>query len=416
LGGLAVGALGRGLVPFVDTLDDAGRGTLRFAGIDCHRLAFELPDVKRSELWTIEDDALAKPIYVAKTSDGRLIFADPWLGSQREVAHDVSGIAPLTGKLWIVESGQAVLRDLKGVELARTGQTVRELVVLNGEGDIAYVDANGLSVWRSSGDTVSHIANDACGPRVLDGFPQGTLAYFSPCAQRQLVVKQGKHAARVVAPAIVDFTTANGWLCYTVKTESSTELWITGAEGKASRLAAITGMDLDRVWARTRTKLLVSMAQADDALSLWDIDTTNKSAVQIERDLTSVRVSSNTLLTIDANRTLHLERMGDLKVELVAKEVAASNVRFLFDESLPALGYVADADPDTGLGRFELHFLSNGAQDPPAIANVREIHEVWWPESGIVYATGKGKGEGLWFARVEVPCDKTSDTPWACGF
>jgi hypothetical protein len=416
LGGLAVGSLGRGLVPFVETLDDAGRGTLRFAGIDCKPLELEIPDVKRSELWSIEDSELTKPTFAVRTSDKRLIFADPWLGTQREIAHDVSGIAQLSDQLWIVEGGQAVLRDLTGVEMARTGKAVRELVVLNGVGDIAYVDAGGLSVWRSSG-AVTHLANDACTPRVLDGFPQGTLAYFSACDQRQLVLENGKHVAKVVAPAVVDFAAANGWLCYTVRTDSSTQLWIADTDGKATRVAESPAFDLDRVWNRGAGKLLVSMTQGDNTLSLWDIDTAHKSAVQLASDLASIRVGTDAFVTIDSNQGLSLQRLSDLKVERVSKGVLASTVRFMFDESLPALGYVADADPDTGLGRFELHFISGAAQDPPPLANdVREIHEVWWPESGIVYAIGAGKSQGLWFAHVDVPCDKTSDTPWACGF
>jgi hypothetical protein len=47
--------------------------------------------------------------------------------------------------------------------------------------------------------------------------------------------------------------------------------------------------------------------------------------------------------------------------------------------------------------------------------DVREFEYVFWPERGLAYVTG-GEDPGIRFARIEIPCEASSDAPWACGF
>jgi len=47
--------------------------------------------------------------------------------------------------------------------------------------------------------------------------------------------------------------------------------------------------------------------------------------------------------------------------------------------------------------------------------DVREFRDVWWPERGVLYAAG-GDTPGIYFARVDIPCENTSETSFACGF
>jgi hypothetical protein len=87
----------------------------------------------------------------------------------------------------------------------------------------------------------------------------------------------------------------------------------------------------------------------------------------------------------------------------------------LFGDSLPALGYLRNIDPATSAGDLELYFVERGEQRKVA-SYVRELHQVWWPETGVLYSTTASApgGAALWFARVTVPCSQTTGAPWTC--
>jgi hypothetical protein len=87
---------------------------------------------------------------------------------------------------------------------------------------------------------------------------------------------------------------------------------------------------------------------------------------------------------------------------------------FVFPGSSAAIVYLSQVDSTTGLGRLDLQFITSGEQFSLA-RDVREYREVWWPERGMLYARG-GSRAGIRFARVDIPCEMTSDSPWACGF
>jgi hypothetical protein len=415
-GGVAWGALGTGIVPFIESFDEQGRGTLRFAGIDCTPLPLQVADVKRSELWTIYDDSLAKPTYVSLTSDQHLIFADPWRDSEQLVASGVAAVAPVDSGLWLLEGGQAVMRDPKGKELARTGHDVQELAIIVDQ-EIAYVDRDGVSVFDIDRGQ-KHIAKDACGPRSLSGFSTDTLAYFSPCDARRFVIDDGHGHKRVVAEGVADVVSDPAWLLYTRTEETTTSLWLASvqnAKDNGTRIMERDNLALDRAWRIGGSMLMLSIAQTDDRVELWELDPKHKTIKQVDRDVTSLRIGLDSYVTVHADGTLLQVRRSDRRVLHRASEVSATSVRFMFGESSTALGYLARVDPDSKLGRLELRFMDTGAQYEIA-SGVREFREVWWPETGIVYGTGPGKNQGLWFARVDVPCEKTTDTPWACAF
>jgi hypothetical protein len=60
-----------------------------------------------------------------------------------------------------------------------------------------------------------------------------------------------------------------------------------------------------------------------------------------------------------------------------------------------ALGlvYLDDVDPDSLLGRLQLQLVS-----------------------GNPTRSALGDDPGIRFARIDIPCQTTSDAPWACGF
>jgi hypothetical protein len=90
-----------------------------------------------------------------------------------------------------------------------------------------------------------------------------------------------------------------------------------------------------------------------------------------------------------------------------------TRMSFVFPGSSTALVYLSDVNLATGLGRLQLRFLTG--ESFVLARDVREYREVWWPERGVLYARG-GAHPGIRFARVEIPCEMTSDAPWTCGF
>jgi hypothetical protein len=86
---------------------------------------------------------------------------------------------------------------------------------------------------------------------------------------------------------------------------------------------------------------------------------------------------------------------------------------FVFNGTSASLAYLGDVDDETGLGRVNLHFLTG--EHFTLAKNVREYREVWWPERGIIYTRG-GDAPAITFARVEIPCEMASESPWTCGF
>jgi hypothetical protein len=68
---------------------------------------------------------------------------------------------------------------------------------------------------------------------------------------------------------------------------------------------------------------------------------------------------------------------------------------------------------ERGLGHLQLYFLSGMHFD--IASDVREFSPVWWPERGLLYAQS-GEQPAMRFARVDVPCELSSATPWACDF
>ncbi len=414
-GGPAWGVLGKGAVAYIDSFDENKRGTLRFAGIDCRPLPLEISDVKLAELWTAYDPSYVAPRYAARTSDRRLVLGDPWTGEKLELARDVDGALVVAEGMWIVEGGQAVLRDLSGNQLARTGHDISELFA-SGEHEITYVDAG--SIMRFNRDQgVTRVAEDACSATPLNGFPPHTLAYFHPCSSRSLVVGGAKLKPRTIADAVDDFISANGWLLYTVKGESSTTLWLSEGDGKGTQLAEADGFKLDRLWSSGVHELVTTIRESDDSLTLWRIDSARGRAASFEQGLVFAHSIEGDLLSLDRDGVLRLRPLSALQHDgTLATHVPKSSVRMMFVDTEPAVGFLADVDPDTGLGVLRLHFLHSGASYSVA-RGVRELREVWWPETGVVYTTGadtQGKGEGLSFAEISVPCSTTADSPWAC--
>jgi len=446
-GGLAWGALGKGAIQLIDSFDDNGRGTLRFTGADCAPLPLQIDDVDPSEIWTAYDSSFIAPTYVVRTSDRRLLFGDPLKAQAREVAHGVTRVELLDEGLWLVEDGEAVFRDVKGVEQARVGHGVTQLVPI-AQDELVYVDAGGLYHWVE-GKPAKHFATDVSGFDVLSGFSNFTLAYLTGAGA--LVIQDAEHPRWQVDPSVYDFVSSGGYVVYGkgdgglgLATASSFESTKPAAQTLA--LAWQGRFAFDSLIKRAPSELLLvahpklqvaatpdGVAPPPNPLVLLDVDTNSlrvKAALadgpssmlvnagtesQASDSLVVIRSFDHDLLTLDDAGTLELRRLSDLGLVYRASNVGKGSLRTLFGDSLPALGYLTHVDPVTSSGDLEIYFVERGERRKLA-SHVRELHQVWWPETGVLYSTDASApgGPGLWFARIPVPCSQTAGAPWTC--
>ena len=398
-----------------DRLDADGRGRLGFVGLDCKRIALELLDILPSEVRRLQPTDLKQLSVAVFTRDGTLLFVDPWAKTQTTVAKEVSSLRAYPGGVWLIEGGQAVQRDLDGKELARYGSQVRELLPLSDGGDLAYVDARGI-ILRQKGKS-TRISPDGCRLRLLSGFSPQALGYFSPCDSRSLWVhtRAGKE---IPYDQEVDAIIAqDGRLLFTVNSTDSTALFMALGSDPADAvlLTELPPFHLDTFWKVSAGRLLLAARQADDTITLLTVDPAKPGgkASMVDEGVVGLSTDEGAMAVLKEDGAFSLRSRFDLHVLLRAKGVSRSGFRFAFGGSASALGYLRDVDPTTKLGQLELHFLSG--EHFTLARDVREFREVWWPEPGILYAAG-GSRPGIRFAHVDVPCEVTSDSPWACGF
>jgi hypothetical protein len=132
-----------------------------------------------------------------------------------------------------------------------------------------------------------------------------------------------------------------------------------------------------------------------------------------EKIIWAVSAGNTGLATLEADGTLLLRDRDTTRPLWRTRGVTAANFRFVFGGEALALAYLADVDEETKLGRLELHMVSG--EHFSITDEVREFREVWWPERGILFAQG-GKDAAMRFARVDIPCEMLSSSPWACDF
>ncbi|HEX7481250.1 MAG TPA: hypothetical protein VF331_25840 [Polyangiales bacterium] len=414
-GSFVLGSPSPARIAVLDMLNADGRGRLGFVGVDCQRTALEVSDISLSNAQYLASVDLMHLSLAFITSDRRLMFVDPWAQTQTTIASDVTALRSYDAGVWLVEGGQAVQRDLEGKELARYGSAVQEFLPLADTGDIAYVDEHGLFLRRKGSET--KVADDACHVRSLGGFLSQAIGYSSPCASGNLVVRDGDGKTFTYDHVPDQLIAQAGRLWFKEATATTSKLWLAqaSAPSELELIGERVSFRLDNVWTSAHGKLILQARQPDGTTELWTVTTTKDAAsiTTIETGIAALSTYQNGMAVLKADGTFSLRRSDNMQVLVRAQGVPRSGFRFVFGANAAALAYLTRVDPGTGLGRLELHFMSG---DHFVIASdVRELHEVWWPEPGILYAAG-GARPGAYFARVDVPCEITSDSPWACGF
>ncbi len=414
-GSYVLGSPSPARIAVFDMLNADGRGRLGFVGVDCQRTPLEVPDVLPWSVQHLESADIMHLSLAFTTRDQTLMFVDPWSQTQTTVARDVTAVRPYDRGVWLIEAGQAVRRDLEGKLLARYGSAVQELLPLAAPDDLAYVDERGLFLRQRGTET--KIATDACSVRSLGGFLSHAIAYSAPCASGNLVVRTDDGHTFTYDQVPDQLIAQGGRLLFTESTDGTSKLWLAraSAPSELELLGERPSFRLDNMWNAPAGKLLLQAYQPDGTTELWTVSITKgaPSITTIDSGIVALSTYNNDMAVLKQDGTFSLRKRDDMQVLVRAAGVPRSGFRFVFGETSTALAYLSGVDPDTGLGMLQLHFMSG--ENFVIASDVRELHEVWWPEPGILYAAG-GVQPGAFFARVDVPCAVTSDSPWACGF
>ena len=413
-------------VVLLEDIDEAGFGTLSFADIDCQRIDLSVPDVDRGMLtYVYEPDQTSQKIAVRNRA-GAIIFVDPWAQEQHQVTENATAFRVFETGEWLIENRELVKRDLDGEEVSRRGQDVTALLLLNGRGDVAYQEARGIYTIRS-GET-KRIAKSGClYTGNLEAFMPTAIGHVDlPCdATSKLKVTVGTDKTYTYAANITGLSISPGMLIYTTIENELTKVWLVdaGEPGKIKPAGELPNFVLEGVMTLpSRMTVLISREDktAEDGTvtrtrTIWQVLRAgeNVSLVELTRGIRSwARQETAIALLYDSGELVLAD--GSLERIVFRLQNAASS-RFTFIMGGKALGlvYLDDVDPETMLGSLELQLLS-GAHYTLA-PDVREFEYVFWPERGLAYVAG-GKDPGIRFARIEVPCEASSDAPWACGF
>lgn len=396
-----------------DDVDEEGFGRLGFVDVDCKRAALELEDIRVRPPFNIyPPDFGAMQLAVLDRAQS-LYLVDPWSEAVARVGEEVRDVVQVTDGAWLNERGQLVKRDFEGRELRRLGSDVSEFILLGVADDIAYIDAGKLVVRRAGKS--EELAADACGVRKLDGFLSGSISYFAPCAPRQLTVSPLAGKPLTYAAPVDAYTAQLGRLVLVREGETATTISSVFAQDPQTvrMWATLPPGSVEDVWP-VSASWVARLRVADGTRQLLRLgnETPSRAPITIVTGMRAFAAGQQRALA-------WLKDPGELTMadqnaaEVIFRARDVSWFRFVFDRRSPGLLYITKRDPENGAGRLNLRLWSG--ESFVLDDNVREPHEVWWPERGILYVR-RGEDPGIRFARVDLPCTMTSDSPWACGF
>lgn len=399
-----------------DGLDEHGFGTLSFADIDCKRTDLSLEGLDAGTLLRIYPPDLEQLLLGVRDRERTVSLVDPWADRSLEVARNVDNVWPTDNGAWFLEDGVLVKRDLTGRERRRVGEHVTWFVQLGADADFAYVDDGTLFVEHAGKRT--ELAHDLCktafSVRTLDGFIPGALAFYSPCEAQRLNIQPAVGKAFSYDVVASDYFAQRGQIFVVTASDAATTVRAAVAREptKLATWVELPPQQIQNIWPIRGGSWLILGRLPDDSLTLLRATDTVPSA-----EPRAVVTGAESV--VNSQRGIAWLREGTLTVtdqnaeQVLVRDTDVARFSFVFPGQSQAIVYVTGLDRATGLGRLELKFLSG--DEFQLAREVREYREVWWPERGILYARG-GSNAGIKFARVEIPCEMTSDSPWACGF
>lgn len=443
------------LQTFVAVLEPANQSApVRLHVIDtqCHEA---LPSVDGANFPFQTGHENEYPGFFTLTTDGRLIFLNPWHSEERTLSNDARTVRFSDDAMWSLEEGQVVVRDLSLRVLGRFGTDVQELVLSSdGSSKAAFRDGVNVYSWTDPTKAPEQIDQDACSVSSPFGF--SGLSYRSPCADRQLVLYGTTQSGSTtptkwVVPSsqsTIGAPTIRSWdgrsfvffLTNDDATASSGTLWAAPVGGdtieKLGDGVGLNGAGVPSIvrngrelWFLTDLTSGVGQLQSwqpehpvngvasgvvslSPPLAIADFDgkvgnlraiTGTSSGVLLRgvpRRGLLTDVSGTAVLTGSdgSSGTLVVAEPKALQFETVAPNVRLGTFSFL--GSMPAIGYLHDYDAVSGTGILAFRQIET-ADVFDAGVRARAWTEIGWPEPSILYTVPNRSSRGVWLARMK---------------
>lgn len=449
------------LVPLL-TEREVGEGQapellLTFTTFDCQRSEFSVP-VSGLPSRVLEGlPSGSGTSLLVRTPQGGLVLVDPWQQTAKRVAESVRGDDPALAFgyfLW-VDRGVIVISDEQVEPIAFVGRNVISVNASPEDAELAFIEAGseagaGGTLYtvdaRGSQEPVE-VATDACNMRYLTLNGRRQLSYFSPCAERQLVLRDVEDDsmrvidANVSGPPSVRNLSGQSVLTY-VTTESSDAatgtFWVLNPDREKVAVAENTRVGPSTVtgdgglltvldWASTGGRLVewkpealtevaegvielgpVGRLENDDLTLLGNFDGVTGDLLRLRADLTT-ELMARGVPTRAANADAYLANFdgeaGDLMLldrsDGSSQPLGAGVGRgaFIFTQQFRAVLMLAGRDPETRTNTLRMHLL-RAQRDYVLHEGVTEAREVAFPSPGILYNVVAGDDAGVWFAKT----------------
>lgn len=430
---------------------------LTFTSFDCQRSAFSVPvsGLPNRVLEGLPSGSGTN--LMVRTPEGGLLLVDPWEQTTRQVAEAVRADDPTLafGHFLWVDRGVIVISDEQVEPIAFVGRNVVAVSASPEDAQLAFIEAGSAGAAGGTLYTVDargsqepvEVASDVCNMRFLTLDGRRQLSYFSPCAERQLVLRDIADASvrvidvGVAGPPSVRNISGQSMLTY-VTTDSSDAvagtLWVLTPEQEKVAIAENTRVGPSAVtddgglltvldWASTGGRLvewkpdaLTEIAQGvielaplgrlenEDLTLLGNFDGVTGDLLRLHSDL-STEVLARGVPTRAANADAFLANFdadaGDLMLldrsdgssQLLGAGVGRG--AFIFTQQFRAVLMLAGRDPETRTNTLRMHLL-RAQRDYVLHDGVTEAREVAFPSPGILYNVVSGDDAGVWFAKT----------------
>jgi hypothetical protein len=437
---------------------DATELVLTFTTFDCQRSTFSVP-VSALPSRVVEDLPTGSGTgLVVKAPDGGLLLVDPWEQTSVRLAESVRSDDPVLafGHFMWVDRGVIAISDEQLKPLAFVGRNVVAVNASPEDAQLAYIEAGASELTGGTLYTVDargreeprEVATDVCSMRYLTLNGRRQLSYLSPCAERQLVLRDVRDESlrvvdvNVAGPPSVR-TLASGQSVLTYVTTASRDaadgtLWIVnGDQGKVAiaentRVGPTTvtldgGLLTVLDWASTggrlvewRPEALTEVAQGvieiaplgrldnDDLTLLGNFDGVTGDLLRLRADL-GTELLAERVPTRSANADAFLANFADEAGDLMlldrsdgSSQPLASGVgrgAFIFTQQFDSVLMLSERDLETQTNTLRMHLLRSG-RDYVLHDGVTEAREVAFPSSGVLYNVVVGDEAGVWFAKT----------------
>jgi hypothetical protein len=447
------------LIPLL-SLDSHGVLQLGFSTFGCDQLPFQVP-TGGLPLDVLEGVPTGTGTgLLIRTPEQGLALIDPWSESSQLVARSVRGSDPASAfghYLW-VDQGSIVISDRALTPVAHFGEQVTEIGVSPQDAELAYVEPSPdatlggtLFVVNALGNQEPRaIASDTCGLRYLTLGSSRKLSYFSPCADRRLVLRDTADESTLViadgvagAPSV--YRIGRDWqLAYitTASPDTSTgTLWmreaVAGAEPKLvaeharANLSTVTpdggGLLTMLDWSNSGGRLVewrdeglkdvannvieiapLGLLANQDLTLLGNFDGTTGDLLRLNRDLTTEVLASGVptrsaseeafLANFDGSQgELRLFHREDGSSDLLGTGVSRGSFKFALQFN--GVMMLTGRDPETNTSSFQVRLLDSG-ETYLLNTGVTEAREVAFPSKGLLYNVASGAQAGVWFSKT----------------